>query len=191
MEKTIPCRWFMGCNSQNGFYSLFEQFTQPEEGWRCLLIKGGPGTGKSTLMKQVVKLALTDRYSHDRYTLADKYHLAYMKDGTPEEVFLAQLERCGVEYFDYYWLHSVTGANIENVERIGAFDFLKQKKAEGKTRHIGFSYHDGAELLDRIVAARLAFLGDFRVEVVPAREELVVADEVERLLGSYDTRPMV
>ena len=43
--------------------------------------------------EQVVKLALTDRYSHDRYTLADKYHLAYMKDGTPEEVFLAQLER--------------------------------------------------------------------------------------------------
>ena len=58
MEKTIPCRWFMGCNSQNGFYSLFEQFTRPEEGWRCILIKGGPGTGKSTLMKRVIKLAL-------------------------------------------------------------------------------------------------------------------------------------
>lgn len=42
MEKTIPCRWFMGCNSQNGFYSLFGQFTRPEEGWRCTLIKGGP-----------------------------------------------------------------------------------------------------------------------------------------------------
>ena len=58
MEKTIPCRWFMGCNSQNGFYSLFGQFTRPEEGWRCILIKGGPGTGKSTLMKRVIKLAL-------------------------------------------------------------------------------------------------------------------------------------
>ena len=57
MEKTIPCRWFMGCNSQNGFYSLFEQFTRPEEGWRCILIKGGPGTGKSTLMNRVIKLA--------------------------------------------------------------------------------------------------------------------------------------
>ncbi len=58
MEKTIPCRWFMGCNSQNGFYSLFGQFTRPEEDWRCILIKGGPGTGKSTLMKRVIKLAL-------------------------------------------------------------------------------------------------------------------------------------
>lgn len=58
MEKTTLCRWFMGCNSQNGFYSLFGQFTRPEAGWRCILIKGGPGTGKSTLMKRVVKLAL-------------------------------------------------------------------------------------------------------------------------------------
>lgn len=57
MEKTVPCRWFMGCNSQNGFYSLFGQFTRPEAGWHCILIKGGPGTGKSTLMKRVVRLA--------------------------------------------------------------------------------------------------------------------------------------
>ena len=60
MEKTIPCRWFMGCNSQNGFYSLFGQFTRPEEGWRCILIKGGPGTGKSTLMKRVITLLFLD-----------------------------------------------------------------------------------------------------------------------------------
>lgn len=33
----------------------------------------------------------------------------------------SSLRAAGVEYFDYYWLHSVTGANIENVERIGAF----------------------------------------------------------------------
>ena len=57
MEKTNLCRWFMGCNSQNGFYSLFGQFARPEEGWHCILIKGGPGTGKSTLMKRVVRLA--------------------------------------------------------------------------------------------------------------------------------------
>lgn len=57
MEKTVPCRWFLGCNSQNGFYSLFEQFTLPAAGWRCILIKGGPGTGKSTVMKRVARLA--------------------------------------------------------------------------------------------------------------------------------------
>lgn len=58
MEKAVPCRWFMGSNSQNGFYSLFGQFTEPAAGWQPILIKGGPGSGKSTLMKQVVRLAL-------------------------------------------------------------------------------------------------------------------------------------
>ena len=33
------------------------------------------------------------------------------------------------------------------------------------------------------VADRVRFVGDFRVEVVPAREELVIAEAVERLLG--------
>ena len=69
--------------------------------------------------EQVVKLALTDRYAHDRYTLADKYHLAYVKDGTPEEVFLAQLERCGVEYFDYYLLHDMGHDNYGKLRHGG------------------------------------------------------------------------
>ena len=58
MEKAVPCRWVMGSNSQNGFYSLFGQFTEPAADWQPILIKGGPGSGKSTLMKQVVRLAL-------------------------------------------------------------------------------------------------------------------------------------
>ena len=49
--------------------------------------------------EQVVKLALTDRYAHDRYTLADKYHLAYVKDGTPEEVF-SQTQRLHSYHLD-------------------------------------------------------------------------------------------
>ena len=101
--------------------------------------------------EQVVKLALTDRYSHDRYTLADKYHLAYMKDGTPEEVFLAQLERCGVEYFDYYLLHDMGHDNYGKFQEVGAFDMVAKMKAEGKIRHVGFSCHDKAPFLDRVL----------------------------------------
>ena len=101
--------------------------------------------------EQVVKLALTDRYSHDRYTLADKYHLAYVKDGTPEEVFLAQLERCDVEYFDYYLLHDMGHDNYEKFQEAGAFDMMAKMKAEGKIRHVGFSCHDKAPFLDRVL----------------------------------------
>ena len=101
--------------------------------------------------EQVVKLALTDRYAHDRYTLADKYHLAYVKDGTPEEVFLAQLERCGVEYFDYYLLHDMGHDNYGKFQEVGAFDMVAKMKAEGKIRHVGFSCHDKAPFLDRVL----------------------------------------
>ncbi len=57
MSKTTLCRYFLGCNSREGFFTLFPQFTRPAAGWRCILIKGGPGTGKSTLMKKVVRTA--------------------------------------------------------------------------------------------------------------------------------------
>lgn len=107
--------------------------------------------GKS---EEVLRELVVKRYPREAFTLTDKLpNLAKLEPEQMQTFFDEQLARCGVEYFDYYWLHSVTGANIENVERIGAFDFLKQKKAGGKTRHIGFSYHDGAELLDRILTA--------------------------------------
>ena len=55
-EKTesmaAPC-FFLGANTPNGFYSLFDELYEPEDGWRLFIIKGGPGTGKSTLMKKV------------------------------------------------------------------------------------------------------------------------------------------
>ena len=54
-------RYFLGCNSPEGFYSLFPQFTQPEAGYRCILIKGGPGTGKSTLMRRIEKRCLQEQ----------------------------------------------------------------------------------------------------------------------------------
>ena len=69
-------------------------------------------------------------------------------------IFEEQLMRCGVEFFDYYWLHALAGTNYENVQKVGAFDFLvkkKEKKEEGRIRHIGFSFHDSPELLERIL----------------------------------------
>ena len=68
-------------------------------------------------------------------------------------IFEEQLNRCGVEYFDYYWLHALGSSNYENVQRVKAFDFIAKKKAEGKIRHIGFSFHDSPELLERILKA--------------------------------------
>lgn len=47
-----PC-FFLGASTPRGFYSLFDELYDPEDGWRLYIIKGGPGTGKSTLMKRI------------------------------------------------------------------------------------------------------------------------------------------
>ncbi len=49
--------FFLGANTPEGFYSLFPELYSPEDGWRLYIIKGGPGTGKSTLMKRIAAAA--------------------------------------------------------------------------------------------------------------------------------------
>ena len=49
--------FFLGSNTPDGFYSLFSDLYDPTDGWRCYILKGGPGTGKSTFMKRVAESA--------------------------------------------------------------------------------------------------------------------------------------
>ena len=105
------------------------------------------GSSEKAFRETVVK-----RYPRARFTITDKMPV-YMVQKTEQMqgIFEEQLNRCGVEYFDYYWLHALAGTNYENVQKVGAFDFLVQKKEEGRIRHIGFSFHDSPELLERIL----------------------------------------
>lgn len=45
--------FFLGANTPQGFVSRFDQLADPKEGWRKFILKGGPGTGKSSLMKRL------------------------------------------------------------------------------------------------------------------------------------------
>ena len=101
----------------------------------------------------VIREALVRRHDRDSFTLASKLPTMFLKqEGDQERIFGEQLEKCGVEYFDYYLLHSLNGMNYKTAQRLGSFDFVVRKKAEGKIRHIGFSFHDSAALLDEILA---------------------------------------
>ena len=61
------------------------------------------------------------------------------------------LTSCGVDYFDVYMLHWLNGAHYRMAQQRGQFEFLQEAKAAGVARRIGFSYHDNAELLARIL----------------------------------------
>ncbi len=104
--------------------------------------------------ERAVKTALVERHARDCFTLTSKLPTMMLKTKEDQErIFNEQLEKCGVEYFDYYLLHALTKVTYETAQRLGSFDFVQQKKKEGKVRHIGISFHDSAELLEEILSA--------------------------------------
>ena len=66
-------------------------------------------------------------------------------------MFQLQLNRCGVEFFDYYLLHCIDDENYEIAQRLDSFAFVQQKKAEGYIRQAGFSFHGTPELLEEVL----------------------------------------
>jgi predicted aldo/keto reductase-like oxidoreductase len=96
--------------------------------------------------------ALVKRYPRKSFWLTTKLPLSHLKSADDmEKIFNESLERCGVEYFDLYLLHDLSAENFKTACKFNSFDFIRQKKTEGKVKHIGFSFHDTPELLDRIL----------------------------------------
>lgn len=92
------------------------------------------------------------RFPRDAYTITDKLSFFIVKKSEDlEDFFTGQLERCGVEYFDYYLFHAMNRERMELAERIGAFEFVERKRSEGRIRHVGFSFHDTADVLEEFL----------------------------------------
>jgi predicted aldo/keto reductase-like oxidoreductase len=68
----------------------------------------------------------------------------------PERIFDEQLRRLGTEYIDFYLLHALESSNWPGVKEYAVMDFLEKKRAQGKLRYIGFSFHDSPELFREI-----------------------------------------
>ena len=102
-----------------------------------------------------VREALTGRHPREAFVLTTKLPcLELTPDDSPEKLqgmVKEQLQKCGVDYFDFYFLHSLDAGHLDLVERLGCFELLKGLKREGKTRFCGFSFHDTADVLDRIL----------------------------------------
>lgn len=97
--------------------------------------------------------AVAKRYKRDEYSITSKLSLFMLKKSTEiPEFFDRQLENLGVDYMDIYLIHALNKDAYRQAEEWGAFDFVSQKKEEGKVKHIGFSFHDKAEVLEEILA---------------------------------------
>jgi predicted aldo/keto reductase-like oxidoreductase len=101
-----------------------------------------------------IREALVKRHPRDSFTLTTKMPTMFLKTKEDmERIFNEQLEKCGVEYFDYYLLHNLGVVHYQIAQNFDSFAFIENKKKEGKIRKIGFSYHDNADLLDEILTA--------------------------------------
>lgn len=99
-----------------------------------------------------IKRCLVERYEREKFYLADKMPMWSAKEYADyEKIFAEQLERCGVSHFDFYLLHALNASRYEEGIKLGAFTFIQKMKQEGKIRHIGFSFHDTADVLDKIL----------------------------------------
>ena len=108
--------------------------------------------GKS---ETAIREALVERYPRESFLLADK--LSPNSFNSEEEirpVFEEELKACGVEYFDYFLLHAQSSGNYDKYCRCNAYEICEELKKEGKIKHLGFSFHDSAEFLEKILSEK-------------------------------------
>ena len=126
-----------------------------------------------------IKDCLVDRHPRSAFLLADKMPLVLIhREEELEDYFEAQLSRCGVHYFDYYLIHDMGGDRRQAAEQMHVFDFIRKKKEQGFVKQMGFSFHDTADVLDKIltdhpevdfVQIQLNYL-DWESEVIQSRK---------------------
>ena len=95
------------------------------------------------------------KYPRDSYKLATKYpgHQILSSGYNPAEIFEEQLQKCGVDYFDFYLLHNVNEKSMEVYmdPQWGIVDYFKEQKRLGRIRHLGFSSHAQVEGLEKFL----------------------------------------
>lgn len=106
--------------------------------------------GKS---EDAVKTCLADRHPRESFLLANKLSGSFEKEEEIRPLIDLMLRKCGVEYFDFFLMHAMSATRFEKYRDTHAFEIAQEFKAAGKLRHVGMSFHDTAEVLDRILTA--------------------------------------
>ena len=105
---------------------------------------------------EIVMGRVLKKYPRESFYLATKfpgYDLSNMDK--VEEIFEKQLEKCGVDYFDFYLFHNVCEMNIDAYlnPKYGIYDYLIEQKKNGRIRHLGFSAHGSYDVMKRFLEA--------------------------------------
>lgn len=129
------------------FCKMIDRFI--EEGFNYFDTAHGYIGGQS---ETAIRSCLTSRYPRESYILTNKLTDSYFNSREDIRPFFEnQLEWCGVDYFDFYLMHAQNAGNYGKFKQCKAYETALELKAEGKIKHIGISFHDTAEVLDKIL----------------------------------------
>ncbi len=96
--------------------------------------------------------ALVERHPRESFTIATKLYAPVAPTaGIARGQIETSLRKLGVDYVDYYLLHTLMESNSKKYERLDLWDWARELKREGKVRHWGFSFHGTPALLDRLL----------------------------------------
>ena len=112
--------------------------------------------GKS---EEAVRKAVVERHPRDKFTVATKFPtFNLVPENEIDSIIEGQIKNLGVDYVDYYLLHNIQNIYYDGVDGNGGiikttnlFDHAKKFKDAGKIKHLGFSFHSSAKLLDRVL----------------------------------------
>ena len=153
--------------------------------------------GKS---EEATRKAVVERYPRDAFTVATKFPtFSLQKEEEIEPIFAQQLENLGVEYIDYYLLHNFQTVYYDGVDGKGGvvktchlFDHANQWVRDGKVKHLGFSFHSSAKLLDRILTEHpeVEFV-QIPLNYIDWESELVQAREAYEVIRKHGRRVVI
>lgn len=102
--------------------------------------------------EKAIREAVSSRYPRESFILTDKLTTnCFNKQEDIRPLFKQQLKDSGVDYFDFYLMHSQDAAIYEKFRRCNAYETALEMQKEGKFRHFGISFYDKAEVLEQIL----------------------------------------
>jgi len=103
-------------------------------------------------MEEKLKKSLVKRHPRATYMVANKlppWDVNNLKDA--DRILEESLRRCGLDYFDFYMMHSLTDDREQHIRDVGMFEWAQEQKKKGILKHVGFSFHGTTLYLERLL----------------------------------------
>ncbi len=140
----------------------------------------------------LLKECLVQRYDRNTFYIADKLPVWLVKkEEDYETLFNKQLDRVGVDYFDFFLLHALDKDKMIDVEKFNGFEFGLKKKNEGKIKHLGFSFHDDYETFKKIMDKHHHQIDFVQLQINYYDYKLMESDKCYELAKKYGVKVIV